>query len=418
MMSIKRRGVGIFKIFFGSGLSQLLNFILVVIVTRIYGDSELSTLVKIIALSSFIVLAFEAGCNYLIVSRSERALKDVLIIRIIFLILVTIAYFSIFELVKKYFNINFNIYLISFIFSLLSSLSNSLAYYFQGRGNINKYALLFFGRNSLHFTLAILAYLVFKPLEPSLIWLLIGCTVNILLILTSFKFLSMDVFLVRMDNDSYSTFKLSFYYLLSSVLVMTIIRAEAILLGNDDYQLAIYFQAKTFAMAISLVSSSFSNYYLSNFNWIIEKGWLKFRNQVFLTYLIVAPFLFITFYFSDVLFFYLFDTDNNKKLREIFTIIGFAFSLGIITNSLSTIIIKAEVSKFNFYLNLLQMVLVILGGAVLINFGFGAIGLSIAILMAHIAGFLIILIYTETNYDLLFKKIVDPTKTHSIKSEN
>ncbi|MHA2826697.1 lipopolysaccharide biosynthesis protein [Vibrio harveyi] len=415
MKSINSIFLGITKILFGSGLSQLLNFLLVVIVTRFYGDSDLASLVKVIALSSFIILFFEGGCNYLVVSRSEKALKDIFKIRFLFFFVVSLLYFLIFDLINKYLSVTFDTYIFCYFFSLLSSISNFIAYYYQGQGDINRYTFSFFGRNSIHFFMAILMFWFVEPENIVFFWLLIGSIVNILIILISLKHIDKRLFTIKLDKNIYSTFSLSFYYLMSSLLVMVIIRAEAILLGGDDMQLALYFQAKTFALSISLVSSSFSNYYLSNFSVSINRGWRRFRNQVFLTYLIAMPFLFSLFYFSDLIFKLLYGDNNIVELREIFSIIGFGFSLGIITNSLSIILIKAEVSKVNFYLNLFQTVLVVTVGYMLVNLGLGALGLSIAILSAHVSGFLIILLYTEKKHDLLTKKIMDQIKDRPIK---
>lgn len=416
MKSIKSLFLGITKILFGSGLSQLLNFLLVVIVTRAYGDSDLASLVKVIALSSFVILFFEGGCNYLVVSRSEKALKDILIIRLLFLILVSFLYVLVFGLIQGYLKISFEIYIFCYFFSLLSSFSNFIAYYYQGRGDINRYTFSFFGRNSMHFFVAILIFWLFQPENIVFWWLLIGSIVNVLIIFLSLKHIDREVLTIRLDEGLFSTLNLSFYYLMSSLLVMIIIRAEAILLGNNDAQLAIYFQAKTLALVISLVSSSFSNYYLSNFSVAIQKGWGSFRNQVILTYLITIPFLLALFYFSDLIFGFLYGGNNVFELREIFSVIGFGFSLGIITNSLSVILIKAEVSKVNFYLNLFQTLLVVAVGYILVDLGLGALGLSIAIMSAHIAGFFIIFIYTEKKHDLLIEKIMDKVKAYPFKS--
>lgn len=407
MKSIKSTIIGISKIFFGSGLSQLLNFALVIVVTRMYGDSILAYLVKVIALSSFLVLFFEVGCNYLIISRSHKALKDILRIRLISWLLISVGYFAIFSVVKYFFTISFDAYFLCYIFSLLSSISNFFAYYYQGRGNIDKYAFSFFGRNSIHFLMTIIIFYLFKPIDPISLWLTVGAVVNVVVIVFSLKDIDRVLFSVRLDRTTLTTFRLSCYYLMSSLLVMVIIRAEAILLRNDDSQLAIYFQAKTFALAISLISSSFSNYYLSNFNMVLEKGWRKFRNHVLYTYVMALPLLLPLFFFSDIIFHFLYSGENAQQLRMIFTIVGFAFSLGIITNSLSTLLIKAEVSKVNFYLNFFQMALVIVGGYLLVDFGIGALGVSIAVLMAHVSGFVIIFLYTERKHDLLLKKIMD-----------
>ena len=416
MKSTKSLFLGITKILFGSGLSQLLNFLLVVTITRTYGDIDLALLVKVIALSSFVILFFEGGCNYLILSRSEKALKDILRIRLLFFIVVSLLYLLVYSLIKDYLKIPFDIYIFCYFFSLLSSFSNFIAYYLQGRGDINRYTFTFFGRNSIHFFVAILIFLIFRPENIVFLWLLIGSIVNVIIISLSLKYIDSEIVTIRLDESLFSTLNLSFYYLMSSLLVMIIIRAEAILLGNDDTQLAIYFQAKTFALAISLVSSSFSNYYLSNFSIAIQKGWRSFRNQVIITYLIAMPFLLSLFYFSDLIFELLYGGNNVVELREIFSVIGFGFSLGIITNSLSVLLIKAEVSKINFYLNLFQTLLVVTIGYVLVDLGFGALGLSIAIMSAHIAGFFIIFLYTEKKHDLLFEKIMDKTATYPFKS--
>ncbi|GHY15066.1 hypothetical protein VCSRO163_2871 [Vibrio cholerae] len=417
-MSIKNGIFGVFKILFGSGMSQLLNFTLVVYVTREYGDNELANLVKVIALTSFLILFFEAGCNYLVVSRSKKALKDILIIRFYFIVVVTVIYFSFFDFVGFYFNVNTHVYFLCYFFSLLSSISNFISYYFQGGGNISKYVYSFYGRNSIHFIITIIVLFLFEPNKSAYIWLLVGCMVNFLLLICLVKSLSTDVLKVSIDRNVYTTFKLSFYYLLSSLLIMLMLRSEALLLGDDDDQLALYFQAKTLAMVISLFSASFSNYYLSNIGIVVNKGWYQFRRQVFITYFVALPFLVFILSFSDEIFYYLYSTDKSSELKELFTIVGFAFSLGIITNSLSTIIIKAEVSKFNFYLNFFQVLLVIMGGVVLVNLGWGALGLSIAILMSHIAGFIVTLIYTEINHELLIKKIMEQAKATSTKIKN
>ncbi|WP_205352524.1 hypothetical protein, partial [Vibrio cholerae] len=282
----------------------------------------------------------------------------------------------------------------------------------------SKYVYSFYGRNSIHFIITIIVLFLFEPNNSAYIWLLVGCMVNFLLLICLVKSLSTDVLKVSIDRNVYTTFKLSFYYLLSSLLIMLMLRSEALLLGDDDDQLALYFQAKTLAMVISLFSASFSNYYLSNIGIVVNKGWYQFRRQVFITYFVALPFLVFILSFSDEIFYYLYSTDKSSELKELFTIVGFAFSLGIITNSLSTIIIKAEVSKFNFYLNFFQVLLVIMGGVVLVNLGWGALGLSIAILMSHIAGFIVTLIYTEINHELLIKKIMEQAKATSTKIKN
>lgn len=392
----------ILKLFVSSGLLQALNFIIVIIYSNYYDNSVVANYSKIAALIGFSTVVIEFGCNQLIISRSHvNKLKELIYIRTFsFLLYMAIFYVAANDIFNLY-GIDRQYLPLFFIYSVTLTLVSSFSYYFQGRAKLNYFNYFQYGRGIFHLLIFIIYLLVFKCKDPIYDWLLFGSIINILFIV--FGFIK-----IPKKTDSYSgvTWSHSFNYFIAAISVMVILRCDALFLGTvSDDELAVFFQAKTIALIISLLSSSISNYYMVRVKDYACLSWDDYKNNIFKMLLVAIPFAFLIMIISIILLPYIYGKSYVNNMNSVYIILSLSYLFGLIINPLSVLILRAEHSLFSLKLNVAQASATVLFSYLF--FSYGSIGLAFAISISYMLSFVIVLVYVRKNYAVFASKIME-----------
>lgn len=394
--------ISILKLFFSSGLMQALNFLLVIVLSNYYNNNIVADYSKIAALIGFSSVFIEFGCNQLIISRSDKnQLIEILKIRIYSLFAYLLIYVFLINYIFKIYDVDL-LYKNVFIFYVLTlSFCSSISFYFQGKGYLNLFNAFQYGRGVTHFLLSIVFIFYLKNEFPIYSWLVIGLIVNILFIVFSIPMIPKKIY-----NYKGVTWSHAINYFVASVSVMIILRCDALFLGAvSNHELAIFFQAKTIALVISLLSTSISNYYMVNIKKYALLPWGEYKRNVMKVLYLAIPVGGIVMIFSLFIMPFIYNKSYSPNMSYIYVILSFSYMLGLIINPLSVLILRAEKSFFSLKLNVTQAISTIIFSYLFLNYG--GIGLAFAVSISYIISLFIVVIYVRNNYDLFVSKIME-----------
>ena len=392
------------KVMSSGAAAQGVNFLCVLLISTQFGDSEIAMFSKVIALTAITIVCMDFGCNQLIVSRANRGIdRYVVIIKVTTLVstLVLIALF--WDSLASYYKMPADILPYFLFYVITTSLSNSIAYSLQGKGDLKFFLVVFYGRVIMHFSILFLFLVFDASSEPYMDWLIIGCIVNLFFVLVFGFWKKQKISLQRHEGLLNSSLKKSLLYFLSALAVVLMLRVDAIILGGiSDAWLAEFFKVKAIALGISLVSTSFSHMFMTKIKQYTINGWSGYMREVSKAFLMFLPVSIIMLILAPPLYNNLYG-DISSSANYIMLILICAYSTSVITNPINALLLRAEKASVLFKMNLIQLLIVY--GVSLFFVTYSPVYVALAIFSAHVFSLIFTLRYVRFHNVQIFKKI-------------
>lgn len=392
------------KVMSSGAAAQGVNFLCVLLISTQFADSEIALFSKVIALTAITIVCMDFGCNQLIISRSNKGVdRYVLIIKLSAIVssLVLLALF--WDALASLYNIPLDILPYFLFYVITTSLSNSIAYSLQGKGDMRFFLIVFYGRVITHFSILFLFLVFDASSQPYMDWLIIGCIVNLAFVLVFGFWKKQKLSLERHDGLLNSSLKKSMLYFLSALAVVLMLRVDAIILGGiSDEWLAEFFKVKAIALGISLVSTSFSHMFMTKIKQYTINGWPGYMREVCKAFLMFLPVSIIMLIMAPTVYSKLYG-DISTSANYIMLILICAYSTGVITNPINALLLRAEKASILFKMNIIQ--LIIIYGLSSLLAAYSPVYVAMAIFSAHVFSLVFTLKYVRSHNVQIFRKI-------------